>query len=263
MSNNKKWSIAAVLIVLGCSVGVALLTKNSPKQQNNDQPVPAQIANRSNSDKPVTAPKVQRTIASEWQWQELGADDESNLDHDRESSMPFTRQSVHDALQEVRVDENGDIVLDHLALVSLDEALERIYNLLDGESLLELQNIIESALPGKVGQQTALLVGNYKGFLDAKDEFSQIHRDSAVNTNQSVGSLSNDQALYKELQDLREIHLGSDASNKLFKISNANAEFMFESMKLGLDNTLSDEERTKRHSELAKRHQDIVGEENN
>jgi len=236
MSKSKKWSVFAILIVLVALTGIILFNSTPTDHNTIKQNTPT--ANKSSSSEKILNDQENNqaqstTIAGEWQWQEL-ENQKSQNDNQEQRNFPFTPQSVHDALQEVKVDENGDVILDHDALLSLDEALERIYNLLDGESLLELQNIIEAALPGKVGKQTAQLVENYKGFLDAKEQFSQMHRDSATNTNPTVATITKDQALYTELQDLREIHLGSDVAEKLFQISDANAEFMFESMKLKL-----------------------------
>ncbi len=261
MSKSKRWPVFAILIVLIASIGIVLFINTQPDQPTGKEDTPT-------TDKSLSLEKQlndlessqtqSTTIAGEWQWQEL-EDQKSQNDSQEQRNYPFTPQSVHDALQEVKVDENGDVILDHHALLSLDEALERIHNLLDGESLLELQNIIEAALPGKVGEQTAQLVENYKGFLDAKEQFSEMHRDSATNSNPTVATITKDQALYTELQDLREIHLGSDVAEKLFQVSDANAEFMFESMKLDLDQSLSADEIEKRRSELEKRHRDIVG----
>jgi hypothetical protein len=112
------------------------------------------------------------TVASEWQWQKMKQNiNKSQLRADNKDSLPFTEESIYNALQAVKFDENGNIILDHDALISLDEALERIHNKLDSETLSILQDIIRQALPGLSGEQTAKIVGDYYVFLEAKEEY--------------------------------------------------------------------------------------------
>lgn len=189
------------------------------------------------------------TIAKQWQWAKLKSQDNGEVGS--KVTLPFTPQSVHDALQAVKIDSSGNVVLDHDALLSLDEALERIYNKLDGDSMQQLGSLIEQALPGTAGKQTAKLVEDYNRFLKAKEEFSQVYEGSPpAYDQQSVASIESDEALYAELQALRQVHLGENATSKLFGVSDANAQFMFDSMKLELDKTLTPEQRNQRRLEI-------------
>jgi len=202
------------------------------------------------------------TLAEQWQWQENTAQAE-NLSASSEpidDDSPFNEQSVHDALQAVKVDENGDVILDHDAQVSLDEALERIYNKIDSNDLLRLQELIEEALPEKVGKQVSQLVGDYHQFLKAKEEFSLIYENTGnTSAEQSIPSINRDQQLYVELQALRELHLGDETAKDLFFVSDATAEFMFESMKLQLDNNISPDEKVTLYQELQAQLQEKIG----
>lgn len=196
------------------------------------------------------------TIATEWQWQE--ADKQSTqvqANTDTAVLLPFTAESVYNALQAVKLDADGNIILDHDALLSLDETLERIHNKLDSESLSLLQELIKEALPGKAGEQTAQIVGNYYRFLEAKEEFSQMNEAlTDSNSQETLESVENDEALYAELQALREVHIGTEATDSLFRVSDANAQFMFDSMKLERDDSLTPKERENRRKEIAARH---------
>lgn len=241
-----------ILIIVGIALGVFFTTKKPVGQElaEQDTHLTEPLLESSQSDQePQQNPPS--TIAAEWQWQALN-DESNNLRSDTSPSLPFTPQSVHDALQAVKVDVDGNVVLDHEALISLDEALERIYKQLDSESLVGLQDIIKSALPGKVGEQTAELVGDYHGYLAAKEDFSQMYEGEGY-AEPSLTSLAGDQALYAELQELRALHLGKDASGSLFKVSDANAEFMFESMKLELDTSLTPEQKAQRLEQIQSR----------
>jgi len=202
----------------------------------------------------------QQTIANTWQWdvQQESYSDHNNVSSssiDARSNLPFTTQSVYDALQAVKLDGDGNVVLDHDALISLDEALERIYNRLDDDSLNILQNLIRQHLPGNAGEQTAQIVGNYKNFLLAKDEFSEFYESAhPVVDVPTLESLNSDQLLYGELQSLRETYLGKDTSDQLFRISDANATYMFASLALDIDQTLSPEEKRQQREILEANH---------
>lgn len=241
--NNNKTYIALVLVVVGVIAAVFLL-RTSPT----DSSVEAMThSNQMNKMKDKNT-----TIGNEWQWSKKDA-----IDHSSETiaGLPFTSDSVYRALQAVKLDENGNVILDHDALLSLDEALERIHNKLDSESLSVLLELIKKALPGKAGEQTAELVGNYYNYLQAKQEFSQINEAMADTNNElTEESIKANQELYSELQDLREVHIGNEATKTLFRISDANAQYMFDSMKLEANNDLTAEEKQQRREEIKERH---------
>lgn len=192
------------------------------------------------------------TIAAQWQWE----DKTSELDQleNKEQPLPFTPESVFNALQAVEIDEDGNVVLNHDALISLDEALERIHDQLDSDSLLALQNLIRESLPGIAGEQTANLVADYYQFLEAKAEFSRLNEDMDEDREQSFDTLEDDESLYGELQALRELHLGTDTTEKLFRVTDANAKYMFESLKLAVNDDLSEQEIEMKRQQIEAEH---------
>jgi lipase chaperone LimK len=206
------------------------------------------VATKSTASKP--------TIATEWQW--VSGQPEvlqTNTTDDTNTVLPFTEESVYIALQAVKLDEGGDIILDHDALISLDEALERIHNRLNQASLEALQELIKQSLPGKAGTQTAELVKNYYDFLEAKEEFSRINEAMAdTNNENSLQALEINVQLYAELQALRERYLGYEATESLFRVSDANAKYMFDSMKLALNDQLTNEERLEQRKIIEAEH---------
>ncbi len=263
MSNKNKNLMLPLVTIAICIVAVLVATntsrKNKAEQASRDQAATEKLSLENTPD-PIgnLSDRAQATIASEWQWQtnlNSGQSDNAGEEQIEKNTLPFTEKSVHDALQAVKLDENGDVILDHDALVSLDEALERIYNRLDGESLRELENLIESSLPGKAGKQTAKLVSDYQGFLEAKERFSQIHEGSGYDANnqQTLVTIERDIELYSELQDLRELHLGAETAQQLFQQSDANAEFMFDSIKLGMQTDLTPEQIAAQQTEIEQR----------
>jgi lipase chaperone LimK len=239
--------LAIIIVLIGTIIVTVFLNQTTEKSDDSDtanNPEHPQLTNE-----PLT-------IATQWQWK--GANGQLNtaqVSSDRWATLPFTAESIYNALQAVKFDENGDVILDHDALISLDEALERIHNKLDNEMLGILQNLIRQSLKDKGGEQTAKIVGDYYQFLKSKEEFSKMDEAlSNANAELTVNSLENDQALYAELQSLREIHLGSDATDSLFRVSDANAQYMFESMKLDVDPNLTPEQKVQMGLEIKAQH---------
>jgi hypothetical protein len=261
MPNNKKRMrliLIIIVVLVVAAVAISITNRNSSDSASQDNASSAKSSRQSIDES--SPDRSDNTIAKQWQWPRDRDQQERDATAAEDESLPFTEQSVYDSLQAVKVDENGNIILDHDALISLDEALERIHNRLDSESLLKLQDIIRDALPGKTGEQTAQVVEDYQRFLGAQEEFSQMHQGS-VSTVQTLNSLDNDQALYRELQNLREIHLGTENTASLFHDSDANAEFMFDSLRLGLEQHLTPEEIESRRREIQQRLQQQLAEE--
>ena len=154
------------------------------------------------------------------------------------------------ALQAVKVDANGDVVLDHATLIALDEALERIHAKLSPSDLQALKHLIMDALPGKVGEQVALLVENYTEFLGAKEIFSSTQEALVEPSLETQENIDDNEQLYNELKTLRELHLGENTANSLFSVTDASAAYMFDAMKLSLDTTLSEQEIAAAQQEL-------------
>ncbi|MBF7073507.1 hypothetical protein ISG33_08880 [Glaciecola sp. MH2013] len=198
---------------------------------------------------------VNSTLGTKWQWDASGDEPQQNQKKAEPKQMsqqyPFTKQSVYNALQAVKLDANGRLILDNDAMIALDEALERIYNELSPEALAALQQLIKEALPGITGEQTAELVANYTNYLKAKEDFSELYE----NQDESAGemtqeSIANDAQLYDELQALRAVHLGDEAATELFRVSDAAAEYMFASMQLSMNSNMTPEEMVQEQQRL-------------
>lgn len=189
------------------------------------------------------------TLADKWDESYISESGAKNVNapHD---DLVFTPSSIYQSLQAVKIDEVGKLILDHDAFLALDEALARIYERLDASSLAQLQALIKAALPGITGEQTAELVADYYRFLGAKAVFSSELEPTVENATDTVEQIDDNQQLYQELKALRELHLGTEAATELFRVSDAAAEYMFESMKLGLDNSLSDEQKAQVYQAL-------------
>jgi len=259
MANSTKLILFISALIALLALFVFILKPNSNHEQNNEtsnKPMEVTSTNTNATDSAqavqASTQSVNESIANKWQWQEgterTTIDAQIIRDYEQNGTL-FTADSVYAALEAVEVDENGDLVLDSKALFALDEALERIHNQLDSQSLLELQNLIKEALPGKLGEQVAQLVGDYNRFLGAQAEFNQIHQYSATDS-PTLASVENDRNLYGDLQSLRAAHLGTDTAERLFQQNDAGARFMFDMMALDLNTSLTPAEREQRRREI-------------
>ncbi len=246
--------LVSVLLLIAVAVWYMQPKTNHSEVTEESSPPLKEVATETLEPKePNKSERVQR-VADVWAWQKK--EPEANLEAE---SRLFTEQSVHDALQAVRMDENGNVILDNDAQIALDEALERIYKRLDSSSLQELQDMIVNALPEPAGQQTAQLVADYQSFLQAKDQFSQMHANAPdAYSAQTPAAVAQDQALYADLQSLRALHLGQDAAQQLFALADTNAQFMFETMRLNFDTSLSAEDRARQMQVIQTQHQENV-----
>jgi len=213
-----------------------------------------------------------KSIATEWDWTQFkevsDSEYETKLETISDSSIiqktkQFDLEFIYQSLHAVRLDEEGDVILDHEALQALNKVLSFQNLKFTNQQLESLLSIIKKGLPGEAGEQTAEIVGNYYQFLGAEDEFNNVYETTSnpeAAMNRSFDDLT---AQFQELQALRSLYLGESASEKLFAVSDASAEYMFESKRIEEDASLSDEEKSAQQKEAVKRHDEItVGVEN-
>lgn len=205
---------------------------------------------------------TKNTIATAWQWNTNplaeGAEKDKNYTENstklpsNASNLPFTQESVYQALHAVNLDSNGDLILDNQALISLNTALDYDEVTLDEEALAELQTLIKKGLPGNAGEQTAQIVADFYHYLGAKKEFNTLY-ETYTDDDQAIEHY---EMQYDELNALRELYLGSEVADQLFATANANSRYMFESMKIESNDTLSDAEKTRQQAEIIKAHEE-------
>ena len=205
----------------------------------------------------ANVPTSTNTIATVWQWEnennnpqtETPSIDQPGL-ADTPPVLPFTEESVYKTLHAVKLDDNGDIIIDNDALIALDAALNHSKLKLDDETLEELQNLIKKGLPGNAGEQTAQIVADYYQYLGAKNEFNALYNT----TNNVEQNIDDYETQYNELLALRELYLGAEIAAPLFKTANANARYMFDSMKLEANTDLNEEEKKEQQAQIIERH---------
>ncbi len=137
---------------------------------------------------------------------------------------PYTADSILDALQKVNLDQQGNLVIDHSALLALRSTMGHKALKLNTLQLAELQELIEIGLPGQAGQQVAFIAGKYYNYSQAKREYLQLNHDSIL--------AEDFPQMQQQLNRLRMIHLGETLSQLLFSRSDAESTYLYERFQL-------------------------------
>lgn len=241
---NKHTALLAGASGLVCTLALVWLVVSAPSDDHSvlkiNMPEEATAENPSAREELLS-----KTVGTEWQWDNFSDEAEANGEHaeQQSASVPFDVPFIYEALQDVRLDAQGNVVVDDEALKALDETLKFSNLDLNPAALEELQELIRIGLPGSAGEQTAKIVGNYYRFLQAEKEFNELYRNPGMD-----GDL---QAGYEELVALRELYLGADVASKLFEKQDRDARYMLESMLLARDDSLSPEEKQARQEQLS------------
>jgi lipase chaperone LimK len=203
----------------------------------------------------INPPK--NTVASSWKWQKNNSRPSATSDNNEQANNEtynFTEKSVYKALYHVRLDDNNNVIIDNETLNALNNTLDDERLKLDEQSILQLQMFIKKGLPGNAGEEVAKIVGGYYQYLEAAREFNAVYEGDPELIVDSVESIEQQQNNYQELSSLRHLYLDTDVATQLFSQYDANANYMFEVMKIQNDESLSDEEKQKISSEIALQH---------
>ncbi len=246
----KSGNRASSKIALGLGVGLsaALLLAiwfNQTESQPDTKPT------SSAAELPAPKPSQTSTVGSAWQWRNTAAmtgQTDPTASEAIPEHLPFSADAIYEALQEVQIDENGDVVLDNKALEALNKTFKHGQVELSEEQLAALQELIQVGLPGKAGEQTARIVGDFYQYLEAKEDFNSAHRAPA---NQVPADATVEQQ-YAELRALRQTYLGQDVADKLFAQEDAGAQYMFKAREIQADPNLTPEQKVRKAEDLGR-----------
>jgi lipase chaperone LimK len=250
ISFNSIAALLAVAILLGFFIG----TSEPEAKKSGIDVLPTE------TDKLNTLAK-EETIETAWQWNtspdaKYTVQQASELDTlvNQPTQHPFTQESVYNALKSVKLDNNGELIIDNDALKSLNQTFEKLAAVLEPDHLFELQDIIRQGLPGPAGEQVAQITADFYNYLGAQKEFEALYEVENTLASDQDNTLEQQTAQYNELLALQALYLGEDVANKLFATSNANARYMFDSLAIDNNDTLTDEEKKQQHAENIQRH---------
>lgn len=225
--NRDGWWLAAVISPL-LLLGAWMLWPDPPRS------TPAWTS-------PEDAARPNRTIASQWQAPEASAGNPAAGETPSQTAPTqagpaepeISLDRLQNALANIAIDENGNLVLDEIALVSLRQAFRGLEDA-GPETLEELKLYVAAGLAGDTGAQAAKILGDYIGYRKA---------------------LTAAEAEWVELEDLgpreklertialRREHMGPLTASQLFAGEDAHQRYLIAMEEVRADPELSREQR--------------------
>lgn len=227
-TNRDGWWLAAVISPL-ILLGVWMLWPDSR------EPAPVWPAS---DEQPADA---QQTIASQWeQPQEQDAPAEglepvaSNTDDAPEPTQPdINLDRLQHALATIGIDEDGNLVLDEVALASLRQAFRGLEGA-SPETLEALQQYVQAGLAGETGAQAAQVLGDYANYRSALADAEAQWADR--------DDLSPRQKLERTIE-LRRQHMDPLTASQLFAGEDAHQRYLIAMEQARTNTDLTEEER--------------------
>lgn len=197
------------------------------------------------------------SVAKAWDWQHFSEEEvltavkrskkkkraEESAEAENAEEVPFDVVVIYGALGNIELGEAGNVVIDHKARHALEASFNPLDLMLDAEELAELQELIRIGLPGRAGEQTAEIVGDYYRYRVAEADFNQTH--------ESDGDLITARNNFEQLVALREAHLGYEVAEKLYGEENALTRYTLKAMQVEVDPGLSAEQKAERWQALS------------
>lgn len=246
MSSTMKSLRIVFYILCGCS-GVAIAYwLAGPLLRSPEEPQQVELTELPSGPKVVGL----ETVGSVWNWEKAeAAQAEAAADGVETSAgistFEFHVPTIHEQLKKIRLTEDGSVRLDDTARSALEEALSDGDLILNRADMERLKSIIRSALPDRVGRETAQIVEDYYEYLEAKDRYRTQNP-----TDQDTDPMED----YEALVSLRGMTLGWDVADQLFYKADNDARYMIESFELARNAELTPEERAAQQAELAEKY---------
>ncbi len=154
---------------------------------------------------------------------------------------------IHEEIGKIRLSEDGEVIIDGIALNALRKALSRNKDNITPDIMSEIVGILKAGLPGVAGEQASELVSNFHEFLLAKSELSAAYSDIHLNGGDAQQGL-------EEEKSLRNLYLGETLAEQLFKKEDQQSDYMYKVFKIAASKDLTKEEKIKKRAELTKSH---------
>lgn len=190
---------------------------------------------------PAETATGQETLADRWRPPAQPADapettatgDTNPVSKQSGDGEPFDLERLQQALSRIAIDDNGELVLDEVALMSLERAFTELGTNPDADSLGRLQLYVEAGLAGDTGRQAARIVGDYFRYRRAEGDF-----EATQASNGEDSELTPRQRL-EALTELRRKHLGPDVANRLYGGQEAHERYLLALEAVNTDSELS------------------------
>ncbi len=201
-----------------------------------DSPAPAPEWRSGGSD---DSPR--QTIASEWEQPgererpEVGQEPVASISDEApdENRQEVNLDRLQNALANIGIDENGDLILDEVALASLQQAFRDLEGA-SPEALEELQRYVEAGLGGETGAQAARILEEYASYRSALAEAeAQWAEDDDLTPKQKL----------ERTIALRREHMDPLTASQLFAGEDAHQRYLIATEEVRANPDLSEDDR--------------------
>ncbi len=239
---SKKWvftAVAGLMILASAGVYWKVLSLRQPT-------VPAPLINTVITDKNTVAHTWQRdNISSEngGSGNEKQQADQSpqDLSSSNVEELPYDVVLIDDILQQIRLDQNGKVLVDRAARKALDEAYLKLGADVGSFEISQLQDLIRVGWPGTAGEQMAEIFAQYYDYRLAEEDFlAETQEVTAEDAEKN----------YEQLVQMRRSYLGHEVAEKLYVEEEIQSRHMFASMSILRDSSLSEEQKRQGQAQL-------------
>ncbi len=157
--------------------------------------------------------------------------------------------SIEEQLLKIKVDENGEVILDRDANNRITAGFYKVPLPLSPELLATLQHTITQSLPSPLGGQVADIIAGYHDYLVAIKNESDLFGEPS--------NLGDHKRRLEQKMELQTLILGESNASKLFAQENADQMYMLEGMEVATNPDLSPEQRTQLLAELEQQRQQM------
>ena len=154
----------------------------------------------------------------------------------------FALDDIANALSQINLDENGDILADGQARAVLEAAFLQPDRAMDEARFSRLKTLVEGGLQGEAGHQAAAMAERFYRYSNAYREVED--------TFGYHGELHNLEADFKQLSRMRHTYLGEELSDALYGEEEALMRYTLQSMRIQADENLSTEQKQARQEQL-------------
>ena len=188
--------VRTLLVSAGLLGGAAGLWHLTAQHKTDPSRAPSQV---------VASGAPERTVGDVWLSPAVQFGSSGPTSANPGTPQGFNSATLREALRDVRIDDAGNVVADHLTLRALQNAFGSVE--LDAGSLARVQEIIRRGLPPPAGDQVATIVGNFHNYQLAAASLSR---------REGGGDIESMRAQLERLTALRHSYFGYETAEKLF-----------------------------------------------
>ena len=188
---------------------------------------------------------ARETIANQWQTPagvSLPADSaqsQAQADTDTPDLREISLDRLQHALAHIAVDQDGNLILDEVALASLRQAFRAVGDL-DPAMIQELQLYVQAGLAGETGEQAAAILGNYVRYRHELRDAQQVWAQDGLTPRQRL----------ERTIELRREAMGPLTASQLFAGEEAHQRYLIAMEEIRTNTGLSEQQRQQAQADI-------------